>query len=259
MSCSQRMQILVSVSLIHGVLEGCVSVIVSYLDVLWSSLVRHVRKQQEWAAPWRKRSWESSMVTRLAKAMASPARAQSHHTGWESRPPGKSLIRHQAWGREISPQVRASIWCVARHKHSCNTTAVCPGWRPCSFPSSSGKPLQTLLPDFAQRAPRPAKASQIALSDQKPGLDCRGPNSWDECGIMHPGSDTAIPEAREALPAVCIAPYVAVVSAGNALQPGLLTWLPCLTLSSLTWPFICSLEKLSSKFQVRLFEITRRF
>lgn len=32
----------------HG--EGSVSVILSYLDVLWCSLVLHVRNQQEWAA-----------------------------------------------------------------------------------------------------------------------------------------------------------------------------------------------------------------
>lgn len=78
---------------------------------------------------------------------------------------------------------------------------------------------------------------------------------WDHA----PGSDTAVPEAREAFLAVCVAVHIAVASGENPLQPGRLTRLPCLSLSSLTWPFICSLKKLLSGFKFRLFEIARRF
>lgn len=78
---------------------------------------------------------------------------------------------------------------------------------------------------------------------------------WDHA----PGLDTAVPEAREAFLTVCVAVYIAVDSVENPLQPGRLTRLPCLSLSSLTWPFICSLKKLLSRFKFRLFEIARRF
>lgn len=96
----------------HG--EGVVSVTVPYLNMLWCSLVLHVRKQQERAVLWRKGRLElepeMNKGSGIGKSPFPPWCVR-----WLSRPPGKSGLKSRneslvrAWHSSIA--AATLLWC----------------------------------------------------------------------------------------------------------------------------------------------------
>lgn len=105
MSCPQRMQIVVSVNLPHGDLEGSAVIIASYLDVLWCSLVLLCQEGARGSCSIRKRNCKPSKVTKPAKAMISAHNALSWNGSFRNhqvQPTSKLIMNISMDGEALS-------------------------------------------------------------------------------------------------------------------------------------------------------------
>lgn len=95
------------------------------------------------------------------------AKAHFHHDAWGD------WADHQvslAWSQEMSPQSEPGV-AQLQLQHYCGAAQVgskLKGLNTCE------KPLQSPLPAFSPKPPRPAKLSQIAVSYQRPDPEHRG-------------------------------------------------------------------------------------